>query len=91
MPFTIKDEDNSDLCTRCVHVQIVQDGRGTRKFCGELHTSRNEIYGPVTKCSIRMLRGEMDEYEAKQLGWVLEVKKGEVIGFVPPKKRGELE
>lgn len=41
---------------------------------------------PVVECSGYTPKGQMSDWTAKQIGWVLEVKAGKVLGFKPPKK-----
>ena len=50
-------------------------------------TSR-EVPFPVAECNDFEQEGRMTEYDAKQIGWVLEINKEsrEIIGFRPPKK-----
>lgn len=43
----------------------------------------------VVECSRYSQRGEMDEYQARDIGWVLEVQGGKTLGFKPPKKEYE--
>ena len=86
----IRDGVGRGLCGTCRSVLRTVDNNGTeRVLC---MAARNEEGGPavvnrpIVECSAYRGLHDMSEYEAERLGWILEVKKGRVIGFKPPPK-----
>lgn len=78
------------LCGTCAHAHIFTDTRERqtvlcRYYDGSLSAFR--VRAPLQECSKYERLGEMDQYAAEQIGWVLEVKNGRVVGFQPPKKK----
>ena len=47
------------------------------------------FHGAVVECTRYSFRYDEVPHEMKQIGWVLEVKKGRVIGFKSPKVQEE--
>lgn len=95
MSFNIKgDKTKSDkrLCDSCTS-SIIMEGpqQGQEKvYCGRVNDfGTTEIKFPVVKCNRYTSMNEMSDWEAKQIGWVIEVKAGKFIGFKPPKKEYE--
>jgi hypothetical protein len=77
------------LCGRCENGQVMRSEFGHEEtWCFNSHPART-IRFPVTSCNEYRREGEMTEYDAKQIGWVLEVKAGKVIGFKPPLRKGD--
>jgi hypothetical protein len=75
------------LCDGCRYGQITKGpGQGDEIVICRRNDPSRLMNFPVVECSGYSKLGEMDEWDAKQIGWVLEVKKGVVIGFKPPKK-----
>jgi hypothetical protein len=85
MNFKIKDSGKT-LCRSCTHSFVTTDERGTERtlchYSGELISIKTRI----VKCNQYESVNMLSEWKATQIGWVLEVKKGEVIGFKPPKR-----
>lgn len=73
------------LCNNCIHAQIVKGPQQGQElvYCNGI---QKYMAFPVVECNAHAPLGEMQEWEAKRIGWVLEVKAGKVIGFKPPKK-----
>lgn len=88
MPFSLKDTNDSGLCGHCHHSMIT---RGDRL---QDHTIRCNWTYPamlvrqlVSTCSEFQQKNTLDKHEMEQIGWVLEVNGGKVIGFRPPRKQ----
>ena len=90
----LKDGTRSDirLCDNCNYSHIIkgpQQGQG-KVYCSSGGAMEKLFLPfPVTECNEYSKKGEMSEYEAKEIGRVLEVKKGVTLGFKPPKKAYE--
>ena len=96
MLFTIKDgktpNSGVDLCQTCTSSHIWDDGTGHHKRC-TADGRGTPIHGPVSFCSEFMEAGKT-KYDYEKIAWILEVKKGQVVGFIGPqdkKKHRELE
>lgn len=92
MSFKLKGEftrPETPLCQSCRYSQIIKGPQQyqERTFCGVSGESK-QVPFPVVICSSYLSKGEMNEWEAKAIGWVLEVKKGQVVGFRPPRRSG---
>jgi hypothetical protein len=85
MPFTMKETPDRGLCGTCRSAHIRDGDRfaDTQIFCNEMPGERVRFL--VRSCSEYARKNEQDRYEMEQIAWVLEVKKGRVIGFRPPK------
>lgn len=84
-PFNLRFRE-SNLCRTCTYAHVITDHRDrTTTLCGR-YKRAIQITAPVTQCSVYNAMNKMPEYEANRLGWVLEVKKGHVVGFKPPKQ-----
>jgi hypothetical protein len=81
--------NRKSLCETCYNAIFVK-GRSELFDCREINDRMvARIQQPVTECSGYEYRYDLAHaYEAKTLGWVLEVKGRDVIGFKPPKKPG---
>lgn len=87
MKFNIRGERGRNLCLSCVEAHITTDVRGDREiFCRAVRYAQH-IRVPVVVCSGYQEIGKMQKHEAAQLGWVLEVKKGKIVGFRPPTQK----
>jgi hypothetical protein len=87
----LKDGTRSDkrLCDSCRFSIII---KGPQQYQERVYCSRIDDWKgkplpfPVVECSDYCAKGGMTEYEAKEIGWVLEVKGDKVIGFKRPKQ-----
>lgn len=87
MEFTMRGSHDS-LCQSCVHGLVTKDDREReRVFCGAMHTM--PVFVPIKQCTRYAKNGALDEYDLMRVAWVLEVKKGQPVGFRPPKSRGD--
>jgi hypothetical protein len=86
MKVQIRD-DRWTLCQSCKESQIIVDHMGrSRVICHEGMQPR-EMRMPVARCSRYSQEGRMADWEAEKIGWVLEVKKGVIIGFRKPEPK----
>lgn len=87
LKMTDKTRSSVRLCDTCVHSRII---KGPQQYQEEVHCHEgghpSRIIFPVVECNMYKRMGELDEWDAKQIGWVLEVKAGKVLGFKPPSK-----
>lgn len=74
------------LCDTCQHSVIVKGPQQGQEIVVCSFESLGRLPFPVVECSMYSMKGAMSEWDAKQIGWVLEVKAGKVVGFKPPKK-----
>lgn len=83
----VKDGTRPDtrLCDTCSRGMILKGSQQGQEMvvCRVLERS---LPFPVVECSRYSQHGEMDEYQAREIGWVLEVQGGKTLGFKPPKK-----
>lgn len=87
MAFTLKFEGPPSKCNTCSRSQIMDAKNSRRVWCHSLE----QYVPPIEQCSTYTRSGEMDMYEMKEQAWILEVKKGNAIGFLSPleaKKKG---
>ena len=83
----LKDGTRPDkrLCDMCQHA-IISKGPQQGQEIVRCEWGRSTVLRfPVVECNQYMPAGQMDESEARRIGWVLEVKKGIPVGFRPPK------
>jgi hypothetical protein len=81
---------NRGLCRTCSNAHIMTDTRGDQTvYCNGLPGGVLQIHRVIAECNGYRKMGEMSEWEAKQQGWILEVKGTRVIGFKPPGQGGE--
>lgn len=83
-------EAPSGLCHKCQHSTIVTLKSGsTIYYCSDFSV---RLSSPAVECSSFQEEGK-SKWEMERIAWILEVKKGKVVGFVAPnpKKRGTLE
>ena len=83
MRLNIKVGSEAGLCGSCRHSHIVRTVKGLTIDCDAGQPRR--IPAPVLECNLHSAEGH-SRHEMERLGWVLEVKKGEIIGFKPPKR-----
>lgn len=83
----LKDGTRSDtrLCDSCERSQIMKGCQQGQEIVW-CHSLDKYLPFPISDCTSYSRKGEMSEYEAKEIGWVLESKAGKVVGFKPPKK-----
>lgn len=73
------------ICGTCMSAQIIVDDSGHETvFCHQFMDKPFSVPRPVLTCSRHISRTDMTLHEAKDLGWVLNVRGGRVIGFEPP-------
>lgn len=86
MKFTLSRRRTS-LCEDCLHGMVTRFATGeTQTICSEQHPSFG-VKGPVSECSAYDYRWGRTDWEMDKVAFILERnKKGEVIGFRPPKK-----
>ena len=92
--FNIKGEKtrpSKRLCDTCLHSNIMKGPQQGQEvvICGAIGTIPIRIDFPVVVCKDYEQIGQLTEWEAKRIGWVLEVKGGKVLGFKPPKKSSD--
>lgn len=90
----VKDGTRPDkrLCDTCRSSTVLKGPQqGQEKvYCAQLGlNSAFETPFHVVECSGYNPKGSISEWEAKQIGWVLEVNGGKIMGFKPPKKEYE--
>lgn len=72
------------LCDTCKHGQRTVMDRGEFRYCTQIS---QYIKGLVSECSDYRPKNVPEEWEFSKIAWVIEVnKRGEPMGFVPPKK-----
>ena len=92
MSFNIKDGTRPDirLCDTCKHSQII---KGSQQGQEIVHCLAGGFSRPwnvpfkVVECSDHSAKNSLDRYDAEKIAWIIEVKAGKFMGFVPPKKR----
>lgn len=60
------------------------EGGHTRIWCKN-NMQLLEIHSAIAACNDHRTIGQMSEYDAKEIGWILETRKGGTIGFRAPK------
>ncbi len=76
---------NRGICRSCKHAHIMSDERGRQEvYCNAMTGEPIEIRRVIVECNQYQKFNDMTEWEAKQQGWVLEVKGARVIGFRKP-------
>ena len=92
MNFNIKDGTRPDkrLCDSCRYGHIMKGPKQGDEIAMCAYGADSQITPfPVVECNKYKRTGDMDEYEAAKIAWVIEVKAGKFMGFVPPKKRDD--
>lgn len=86
MKFTIKEP--VFLCYSCENSQIMKNSIG--KITIQCNYQRTvKIITDVVECNVYMQKGQMQQYDAEKIAWILEKKGERVIGFKPPKSKRE--
>ena len=77
-------------CGSCRYAHIMTDMNGKQEvLCEETRAiGALHIVRPLSECNQYKSLTDLTEWEAKQTGWVLEVKGARIIGFKPPDKDG---
>lgn len=73
-----------ELCGSCRHSLIIKNSVGTNYFCLP-GSNPIKLAAPATECNNYESANLATKYEMVDLAWVLEIKKGKIIGFNPPK------
>lgn len=76
------------LCDSCDYSHIIKGPQQGQElvYCDKGSMDKLLLPFPVVECNEYSKKGEMSEYQAEKLGWVLEVSGGKALGFKPPKK-----
>ena len=75
------------LCGSCKDAHITVDEQGNEAaFCCSMPHQLIRVNRVITECSGYRGANHMSEWDAKQIGWVLEVKGERIIGFKAPSK-----
>lgn len=75
------------LCDNCTSSTIIKCDNGVEKiFCHSMPegSGSHQIKDIVVECSSFRKRGELSIHAMEEMGWILETKKGQIIGFVNP-------
>jgi hypothetical protein len=76
-------KETPTLCERCEQGHVMRTERKTISWC---HCVDQFVEG-VKECnSFREQSDASPPYRMEKIGWVLEVKKGVIVGFRPPGK-----
>jgi hypothetical protein len=84
MRFTMK-PGSRGLCYSCEEAQVMTDPQGREVILCHVGMRSVRLPAPMKECSRYDPTGVLKQYEAEKIGWVLEMRKGQVIGFRPPK------
>ena len=84
MKFTIKSDSGHGLCDSCRNATIA-------KMADESHIMRCSEFerflkGKIIECNEYQPVGRLSDYEMEDKAWILEVKKGRILGFKPPEQ-----
>lgn len=82
MPFSVKDVPDGGLCGRCSMGHVTRRGSDVRVYCQSTETP---IDRAIDTCSTFQHKGSKSRWQFEEIAWVLEVTRGKVIGFRPPK------
>lgn len=74
------------LCEKCSEGQVTSFKDGTSFTICHEGVNPIQVRKPVSSCSRYTPKGQMTPYQAKEFGWVLEIKKSGQVGFKPPEK-----
>lgn len=85
MSFTIKKGNDLDLCATCRYGHKIQGAQQSQRvvLCSA-HAPGVRIPFPVVDCNKYIGVKELAKWEAEDMGWLLEVKSGQVVGFMSP-------
>lgn len=76
-----------NLCDRCIHSTVIRGENSEVVYCSDIG---GNIRGMVKECSGFESPGKVEPpYTMRQTAWILEVKKGQVIGFQSPEERNK--
>lgn len=82
MSFYIKATAEGGLCGKCRSGQVMVRGSEVKVHCSTLGKF---IPRALDVCSEFAHKGSPHRWEFEETAWILEVNKGKVIGFKPPK------
>ena len=84
----IKEGVERGLCGTCRNAIIRTDLAGEQEvWCEAAFQNPMLIRKPIGDCSHHDFKFIMQKYEMEQKAWILEVKKGKIVGFVRPEDR----
>ena len=94
MRFNLKFRSGPSLCHTCRYSHVFTPLGSAREHIhcdrpGQMHSIN--MGAGATECNQHLSTNAMSEWEAKERGWILEVKGGKIIGFKPPRKKEDPE
>ena len=89
MRINIKFKDGvaGGLCGSCQHSHVMIDRRDHEAVVCEWLHPHWRIVRPLRHCNNYQAKGAQDKHEMEKVAWILEIKKGAVIGFRPPSEK----
>lgn len=88
MNFKIQPEASQHLCRKCSSGTVAENESG--RIVTQCEYIKSPIPFLVTRCTSFQDRTDVDQWTFEKIAWHIDVnKKGEFIGFKPPKKRDE--
>lgn len=86
MEFNVKFQAHDvGLCGKCRYSHIASDGNRIEAWCSFPMNDRR-IKFRVEECNEFADRTSKSQHEFEEIGWVLEMSKGQIKGFAPPKR-----
>jgi hypothetical protein len=77
-------EGRVSLCDTCKYGQRTVTDKGEFRYCSQIS---QYIRALVSECSDYVAKNAPDEWDFRKIAWIIEVnKRGEPLGFRPPKK-----
>ena len=73
------------LCRKCKHSQVIEFNNGSEEIYCMAMPETKRLTKAVQTCNQYSNVMQKDEYELRQIAWILEVNKGQVIGFRKPR------
>lgn len=90
MKININFRDKGSLCHSCQHAKITKDDSGNEKrqcLVFRYASGRSiDIKENIKECNTYLDKQEVPLYKLEEIAYVMEVKKGGVVGFRPPDK-----
>ncbi len=87
----IREGVSRGLCGSCREAHIMTDANGYQEVhCTAMPNATLLVKRVIAECSNHRGINHMTEWEAKQQGWILEVKGSRVVGFKAPDKEGDI-
>jgi len=84
MKLNFKGFKDESLCNHCDYGQVMITSKGDRVVI--CNSWGRQVLPNITECSTYAPKGSLNEYELRKIAWILEVEKGKVVGFSPPKQ-----